>query len=92
MAREGHAYAYTRFGGAELGMQTAERDARSARRGVWRSSREGGERPWEYRNRSRSEGGAMSKGGLIILLILLLLLVLAGLAVAGLEFAARWFG
>ena len=53
MVRFGHAYAYTRFGGAELGMARAQRDARASRRGLWRGGREGGERPWEFRKRSR---------------------------------------
>lgn len=53
MAREGLAYAYTRFGGAEFGLTAAQSDARSARRGVWAASRAGGERPWDYRRRVR---------------------------------------
>ena len=36
MVREGQAYAYTRFGGAELGIRTADQDAKAGRRGIWR--------------------------------------------------------
>ena len=89
MVRDGHAYAYTRFGGVELGMRSAERDAQAARRGIWRSSRKGGERPWEYRNRSREASGSLSMKWLLIVLLIVLLLALA---VVGLELAMRWFG
>lgn len=39
MVREGYAYTFTRFGGAELGFSAARHDARAARRGVWKDSR-----------------------------------------------------
>ncbi len=53
MVREGYAYAFTRFGGREMGFRAAQHDARAARRGVWTGSRAGGERPWNYRRRVR---------------------------------------
>ena len=91
MAREGQAYAYTRFGGAELGMRSVERDAQMAGRGIWRSSRDGVERPWEYRRRSREPSGSLPmKWLLIVLFVLLLILGLAGLAVVGLGFDTDW--
>ena len=46
MIREGYAYAYTDYGGTELGVDQAEADARQDRIGVWTDSRRGGERPW----------------------------------------------
>lgn len=81
MVREGNAYAYTRFGGAELGMRAAERDAQSARRGVWRSNREGGERPRDYRRRlidgaRRREKPATSTGIWTIIAIVAVLILL----------------
>ena len=64
MVREGQAYAYTRFGGMELGIHQAEADARQGRRGSWRDSSRGGGRPWEYRRRNAREkhkgGGCLS--------------------------------
>lgn len=53
MARDGYAYAFTRFGGGEIGVKVAERDARESKRGVIWESGEGGERPWDYRSRQR---------------------------------------
>ena len=61
MVREGYAYAFTRYGGAELGFHQAEADARQGRRGVWRESRRGGERPWDYRRYNRQM--AARRGG-----------------------------
>ena len=53
MVREGHAYAYTQYGGLELGFHAAERNATESRVGIWLDSRRGGERPWDYRARVR---------------------------------------
>ena len=90
MVREGLAYAYTRFGGADLGLTTAQSDAWTARRGVWRASRAGGERPWDYRCRVR-EGPVPNsllfslligtKLGRVVLMILLAALVVGALLV-----------
>ena len=55
MVREGYAYAFTRFGGGNLGFKAAQHDARRARRGIWRGGPAGGERPWDYRRRMREE-------------------------------------
>ena len=85
MARDGHAYAYTRFGGAELGINSAEQDAQSARRGIWRSARAGGERPWEYRNRSRKPDASMSTA-MVIIVLLVVVALLAFLGVEALEY------
>lgn len=54
MVDEGYAYAYTRFGGGELGMAAAERAAKENRRGVlWRDGVTDAERPWDYRKGRR---------------------------------------
>ena len=53
MVREGYAYAFTRFGGTELGFRAAQHDACLAGRGVWKGNRAGGERSWDYRRRVR---------------------------------------
>lgn len=80
MVREGNAYAYTRFGGAELGMKAAERGAHSARRGVWRCGREGGERPWEYRRNLRDGAGRreepVASAGIWIVLAIVVVIAL----------------
>ena len=65
--REGCAYGLTRFGCAELGSRAAQHDARLARRGVWKASRAGGERPWDYRRRVRE--GPVPESLLLSLLI-----------------------
>ena len=77
MVREGQAYAYTRFGGAELGLRTAEQDAKAGRRGIWRSGSEGGERPWDYRNRSR-DAGLSSIPVTVVIIVLALLAIVVG--------------
>lgn len=84
MVREGFAYAYTNFGGAELGVRVAEMDARESRRGVcWTDSVRGGTRPWEYRREqtgrrrgrdSRPGAPASGRGFVIIFVVLTLVL------------------
>ena len=87
MVREGFAYAFTNFGGADLGVRVAEMDARESRRGVcWTDSVRGGKRPWVYRReqtgwrRDRgTERGAPASGrgvGTIFVVVLLLIVVL----------------
>ena len=87
MVREGFAYAFTNFGGADLGVRVAEMDARESRRGVcWTDSVRGGKRPWVYRReqtgrrRDRgSERGTPASGrgvGTIFVVVLLLIVVL----------------
>lgn len=51
MVQEGWAYAFTRYGGNELGFQQAEDEAKQRRCGVWASktNRMGKDRPWDYR-------------------------------------------
>ena len=56
MVYEGWAYAYTRFGGVEMGVREAEAEAREGGRGVWRGRAEGGTRPWEWRKWNRERG------------------------------------
>ena len=80
MVYEGHAYAFTRYGGSELGLIDAERDARDGKRGVWWRSSQGGERPWDFRRWKRTSG--FNRNGIrdaaigFVLILLLLLLML----------------
>ncbi|MDE2688520.1 MAG: thermonuclease family protein [Chloroflexota bacterium] len=75
MVREGQAYAYTRFGGRELGVNEAQRRAQNARLGVWRRSRAGGERPWDFRRRSRKRGMGAYRSAFWIAVILALIII-----------------
>ena len=87
MVRNGHAYAFTRFGGSETGLRDAEQDARASRRGLWQGDGEGGERPWKYRERAGSKVlGRFSvarvlliAGGMVFVLILLLIFIVQSL-------------
>lgn len=75
MIHEGHAYAFTRYGGGELGFDLAEADARDGRRGIWRESRRGGERPWNYRRSNRRSKEAVTASNVVIFLIVLIALI-----------------
>ena len=84
MVREGFAYAYTNFGGADLGVRVAEMDARESRRGVcWTDSVRGGTRPWVYRReqtgrrRGRDSQGddPVSVRGFVIIFVVLTLIL-----------------
>ena len=57
MIYAGYAYAYTWYGGKELGFRSVERDARRRQAGLWRSYRNrlGYDRPWHYRQERRAE-------------------------------------
>ena len=82
MVENGWAYAYTRYGGSELGMQQAEREAKKRRIGVWASktNREGRDRPWDYRAGARLQERRRVK----------IRMVLATLAAAGLLAVGLW--
>ena len=83
MVREGQAYAYTRFGGAEFGMRPAERDAQAARRGLWRHGTDGGERPWDFRERGRERATKVFGWPFLAILILAVLFMIGlGIAIA----------
>ena len=81
MVREGYAYAYTKYGGEELGFHEAEADARQGRRGVWEDSRDGGERPWDYRRENRQEE-ELTPSGIIGLMLIGLILLFALMSLA----------
>ena len=87
MVREGYAYAYTRYGGEELGFHQAEADARQGRRGIWQQSPQGGERPWDYRGRHRKRDrvqGKVTDGCFkITLMMTLVITAIAMLAILG---------
>ena len=79
MVRDGWAHAYVRYGGRELGMEKAEREARRKRLGMWRKGQKL-EQPEDWRRRHR-EGAARSrrlKLRLALWLGLLLLVAAAG--------------
>ena len=61
LVEEGWAFAYTRYGGSELGFGAAERDASAARRGMWTDARirRGLDRPWEFRARERASASRL---------------------------------
>ena len=56
MLYAGHAYAYTLYGGDELGFQRIEGDAKRRRAGLWRNhhNRKGFNRPWHHRQELRA--------------------------------------
>ena len=90
MVREGCAYAFTRFGGAELGFRAVQLDARLARRGFWKSSRAGGQHPWNDWRRVRKGPAPESlllslltgtKVGRIVLAVLLTALLIGAVLV-----------
>ena len=51
MVEQGLARWYSRYGGRELGVDQAERDAQRRRRGIWSSGRQVA--PWEHRRAQR---------------------------------------
>lgn len=57
MIYAGYAYAYTWYGGNELGFRSVEGDARKRPAGLWRSysNRQGYNRPWHYRQERRAD-------------------------------------
>ena len=56
LVEEGWAFAYTRYGGSDLGFRDAERTAAKDRVGMWADSRirAGKDRPWDHRNAQRA--------------------------------------
>ena len=78
LIEQGHARWYSRFGGENLGFAAAEEQARSNRRGFWRSRHQVA--PWDHRaaQRRRQSQPQGCFGLLVAFLILLLIVVLAG--------------
>lgn len=76
MVEEGWAHAYTRYGGKDLGMEEAERRARSKRVGIWRRGKN--EVPEDFRRRGRERASWRRKvkfrmavaGGLLLVMVL----------------------
>lgn len=56
MVEDGLARWYSRYGGQELGLEQAERNARRAKRGIWSSSRQVA--PWDHRREQRRQASA----------------------------------
>ena len=92
MIYAGYAYAYTWYGGKELGFWAVERYARRRRAGLWRSDRNraGYDRPWHYRREQgaaeaelaeeRSDGERLGAGIASVVIFLLLVALLLGIA------------
>ena len=59
LVQEGLARWYSRYGGRDLGLEQAEREARRGRRGIWSARRQVA--PWDHR---RAQREAKSRGGL----------------------------
>ena len=66
MVEEGLARWYSRYGGRELGLDQAERNARRAKRGIWGAGRQVA--PWDHRREQRRQASA--RGGLFKILLL----------------------
>lgn len=60
MVEQGLARWYSRYGGLDLGLEQAEREARRRKRGVWSSRRSVA--PWEHRRIQREEAAARGGG------------------------------
>lgn len=52
LVRAGLAYAYRDYGGRQRHIIAAEREAKDARRGLWKAGAFGDEKPWDNRNAS----------------------------------------
>ncbi len=76
MVKEGYAYAYTKYGGRGLGVHQAEADARRGRRGIWRDSPQGGERPWKHRAENRVENRKERADGSTLIWIIIAIAIL----------------
>ena len=67
MVEEGWAHAYVRYGGRELGMEEAEREAKRRKLGIWKG-RGPSELPEAWRRRNDGgKGGSRWRGGLFYL-------------------------
>ncbi len=73
MVEDGLARWYSQYGGQELGLEQAERNARRAKRGIWSSSRQVA--PWDHRRAQRRQSSA--RGSLVKTLLLATLVSLA---------------
>ena len=84
MVERGMARWYSRYGGRELGLDKAEREARRRRRGLWASRRQVA--PWEHRRarrRSARRGGGLKwllLGAAVGVGVAVAVILLAGIA------------
>ena len=74
MVAEGWAFAFTQYGGHELGVRQAEAQASKDRLGVWKDSRvrRGLDRPWDHRRAQREALRPLSRLRSILLRVALL--------------------
>ncbi len=81
LIEQGHARWYSRFGGEEFGFASAEDQARSNRRGLWRNRHQVA--PWDHRaaqrRRQSQHRGCFALMAAASLLLLLLIALLLGL-------------
>ena len=75
LVQEGLARWYSQYGGQELGLEQAEREARRARRGIWASGKQVA--PWDHRQVQRREParGSLLRTLLVATLISVVVLV-----------------
>ncbi len=76
MVEEGAARWYGQYGGQELGLERAERDARSSLRGIWATGRQVA--PWEHRRAQRQRQARPSRVRWLLVATALSVLVLVG--------------
>ena len=80
MVEQGHARWYSSYGGQELGLDDAERNARKRRRGLWATRR--AVAPWEHRRARRQAAGRRRRRAGRLRWMLLAAAVVAALAAA----------
>ena len=80
MVEQGHARWYSSYGGQELGLDDAERNARKRRRGLWATRR--AVAPWEHRRARRQSAGRRRRRAGRLRWMLLAAAVVAALAAA----------
>ena len=82
LVEEGLAWWYSRYGGRELGLEQAERNARRARRGLWGAGKQFA--PWDHRRAQRQTAARRSpaaKGWSLLKTLLLATAISVGVVV-----------
>ena len=76
MVEEGLARWYSRYGGQEIGLEQAERDARRRRRGIWSSGRQIA--PWDHRRSQRQASAGRSQFKVLLLATAVSVVIVVG--------------
>ena len=82
LVEEGLAWWYSRYGGGELGLEQAERNARRARRGLWGAGKQFA--PWDHRRAQRQTAASRrqaAKGWSLLRTLLLATVISVGVVV-----------